>query len=78
MGNVRLSDLPKKNTVSLEDERLVLDVSGRATMKIKVAALSSIMDLVLTSPCKYCGSRGRYDLRGNCSACGAPVGDKLE
>jgi ribosomal protein S27AE len=27
----------------------------------------------LNKPCKHCGSHAKFDSRGNCGACGAPI-----
>jgi hypothetical protein len=73
MSSVRLSELPQKYNPSLSDELLIFDSDKKLSAKITIASLPSLVNFVLNEPCIYCGSRGKYDIRGNCGACGAPV-----
>ena len=69
MTDRRLCDLEEKSTPNLSDCVLLYDFENNRTVKMSVA---NLMGIALNTPCKHCGSRGKYDVRGNCGACGAP------
>lgn len=73
MIHVRLSELPQKYKPDLGDELLIFDSAVGMSAKITIASLPSLVNFALNEPCAYCGSRGKYDIHGNCGACGAPV-----
>ena len=73
MKLVSMSELPQKYNPSLNDELLILDSDNETSARITLASLPALMNYVLNAPCVYCGSRGKYDIRGNCGACGGPV-----
>lgn len=52
---------------------LVADGDARTSGTITINQLLGLQQEALNTPCQYCGSRGKYDRRGNCGACGAPV-----
>lgn len=72
MSDMRVSDLFEKQQPSVKDELVLFDVETKTTTKITVA---NLLGLALNQSCKYCGSRGKYDIRGNCGSCGAPIDD---
>lgn len=45
---------------------------GKGMGKITIGQLLGLQQERLNRACPYCGSRGKYDVRGNCGACGAP------
>jgi hypothetical protein len=47
--------------------------STDTTRKTTIGQYLEMYQPTLNIPCQYCGSRGKYDRRGNCGACGAPV-----
>lgn len=75
MKTMKLSELPK---IELNDDLLlyVADTNKRMSGSITIRQLIGIQQETLNRPCQYCGSRGKYDRRGNCGACGAPVEGK--
>jgi hypothetical protein len=68
--DLKLSELNQKVSPSIGDELLIFNSETKCSEKITVA---NLLGLALNHPCEYCGSRGHYDIRGNCGACGAPV-----
>jgi hypothetical protein len=70
MSNIRLSELELKTKPSINDSVLVYDSENKKTVQMTIP---SLLGLALNTPCKYCGSRGHYDRRGNCGSCGAPI-----
>lgn len=73
MNIVRLNDLEHKISPDTGDLILLVDANG-GSKKITVAEL---MGFALNKSCDHCGSRGKYDSRGNCDACGAPIVIKM-
>jgi hypothetical protein len=69
MTDKRLCDLIEKVTPHIQDCVLLYDSESKRTVKMSVA---NLMGIALNTPCKYCRSRGKYDIRGNCGSCGAP------
>ena len=77
MKGIRLDDLPIRDDFEEHDRLLVYSGIGTPmSTTITIRQLLGMQQQVLTIPCEYCGSRGKYDIRGNCGACGAPVEDK--
>ena len=70
MNGVRLSELELKIKSSINDSVLVYDSERKMTVQMTIP---SLLGLALNTPCKHCGSRGQYDIRGNCGSCGAPI-----
>jgi len=70
MRGIRMPDLPKSENPSTEC--LILTVENNASRTITLGQLLGLQQEKLNKPCCYCGSRGKYDVRGNCGACGAP------
>jgi len=70
MTNVRMRDLP--NVAPSSSLRVLVDDPYTHTGTITIAQLLGLQQEQLNKPCPYCGSRGKYDVRGNCGACGAP------
>lgn len=68
--NYKMSDLPKNENPS--EECVILTVENRTSQTITIGQLIGLQQVKLNRPCPYCGSRGKYDVRGNCGACGAP------
>ena len=68
--NVKISDLPRNENPS--KECVILTVENRTSQTITLGQLIGLQQAKLNKPCHYCGSRGKYDTRGNCGACGAP------
>ncbi len=52
---------------------IVVEEPEQYTRRITVGQLLGLQQEVLNTPCGYCGSRGKFDVRGNCGACGAPI-----
>lgn len=73
MSGITLSELPQKYKPDMGDELLIFDSVKGISAKITIASLPSLINYALNEPCVYCGSRGKFDVRGNCGACGAPV-----
>lgn len=73
MNSVKISELEKVKEVGPEFLIPVVDTSERKTKTITIQQLLGIQQEALNEPCKFCGSRGKFDVRGNCGACGAPV-----
>ena len=73
MGDVTMRQLPK--AVEPTDDYLILTAEPytghNATMSI--SQLLGLQQAALNKPCSHCGSRGKFDIRGNCGSCGAPV-----
>ena len=74
MRYVKIGDLPIRDDFEEQDRLLVYSGVGTPmNTTITIRQLLGMQQQVLTIPCEYCGSRGKYDTRGNCGACGAPV-----
>ena len=75
MRDVIISELSIVNNVEQQDKLMVFTQSDTTPMTraITIRQLLGMQQQVLIIPCAYCGSRGKYDIRGNCGACGAPV-----
>ena len=69
MTNKRICDLEEKKVPNINDRVLMYDSENKMTVNMTIA---NLMGLALNTPCKHCGSHGKYDVRGNCGACGAP------
>ncbi len=69
----KINDLPAEPTPSIHDDILMFSGETQQTKKITIGQLLGLQQQALNIPCEYCGSRGHYDIRGNCGACGAPV-----
>jgi hypothetical protein len=70
MINIKLSELTQKTSPSINDSVLVYDSERKMTVKMTIP---NLLGLALNTSCKHCGSRGQYDIRGNCGSCGAPI-----
>jgi hypothetical protein len=70
MANIRLIDLPTATAADFNDYLMVFDGNAQQTKKITV---KEMLGIAANTPCKYCGSTGKLDSRGNCGSCGAPL-----
>ena len=52
--------------------RVLVGMNDGGAATVTIRELLGLQQSVLNQPCQYCGSRGKYDIRGNCGACGAP------
>ena len=68
----RLSDLER---LEAKSDMLIFTSDGKNSGSITIRQLLGLQQEALNTPCPHCGSRGKYDRRGNCGACGAPVED---
>jgi hypothetical protein len=71
MRLTKISDLENKYIPSLGDLVIIADADN--SNKAKSITVANLLGLAQNTPCKYCGSRGKFDVRGNCGACGAPI-----
>jgi hypothetical protein len=72
MQNVKMSELERGDPKN-ENLLLVLDMTVHKSKTITIGQLLGMQQEALNKPCQHCGSRGKYDIRGNCGACGAPI-----
>ena len=73
MSVLTISQLEEKFKPVATDELVLYDSESKTTKKIMIASLPNLITMALGTPCKYCGSRGNFDSRGNCGSCGAPI-----
>lgn len=71
MRGVHISDL--ETDINPQPEYLILATDIiKGTRRITIGQLFGLQQQKLNEPCAHCGSRGKFDVRGNCGACGAP------
>ena len=70
MSTIMMSQLEKELNPSAHDTLLYFNAEQRLTKQITIGQLLGLQQAVLNKPCQYCGSRGAFDVRGNCGACG--------
>jgi len=73
MSVVKVSELQMCKPSANGRLMMVDNYDGAPVMRqITIGQLLGMQQEVLNTPCNHCGSRGKYDIRGNCGACGAP------
>lgn len=72
---MRMSELVQANDPKSHDRILMYSMDTRQSKTVTIGQLLALQQEAINIPCKYCGSRGHYDTRGNCGACGAPIED---
>jgi hypothetical protein len=69
----RFCDFDNDSLPTENDCVVMYSVTSGHNNKITIGQLLGLQQQALNKPCDFCGSRGKFDVRGNCGACGAPV-----